>query len=199
MKKAIQTAFKDATENDISLFYYSGHGSADGALCSFEDNGNMGFVSPKRLAKWLSNVPSKVVVILDSCYSGKAIEKSKGLNDTKRMEDAQKSVIEAFQMQDKMLSQKSGELKEKGKFFVLTSCSTSEVCADDGENGLFTGALIEGAGYRCDTNQRMSKAPADIAKDNKLTMEELWRYSLPRALGNAKCYPTNCGMKIFQR
>lgn len=71
----IDIAFEGATENDVSLFYYSGHGVTgspeyySGALQTVDYQ----YITTMDLAELLSNVPGRVIVILDSCGSGAAI------------------------------------------------------------------------------------------------------------------------------
>lgn len=71
----IDIAFEGATENDVSLFYYSGHGVTgsteyySGALQTVDYQ----YISTMDLAEMLSVIPGKVIVILDSCGSGATI------------------------------------------------------------------------------------------------------------------------------
>ena len=71
----IEIAFDGATNDDVSLFYYSGHGVTgageyySGALQTVDYQ----YLTTGDLAELLSNVPGRVIVILDSCGSGAAI------------------------------------------------------------------------------------------------------------------------------
>ena len=68
----ISNAFKSATVNDVSLFFYSGHGDeASGSLVGIDDSD----IYMEELAARLKKVPGKVVIILDSCGSGNSIYK----------------------------------------------------------------------------------------------------------------------------
>ena len=81
---AISIAFKGADENDVSLFYYSGHGSGDedtlGGLCGHSNTGSGidGIVTPAELRGMLDTVNGRKVVIADSCFSGNLIGRSNG-------------------------------------------------------------------------------------------------------------------------
>lgn len=117
IKLLIDITFEDATENDISLFYYSGHGvvnSGDayaGALACVDYS----YVQMSELANMLFKVPGTVIVVLDSCGSGGAIvEKAKG-NGIAYSEAFNNSVISAF-AQSKMA--RTGELRQE-KFHVI--------------------------------------------------------------------------------
>jgi len=80
MINAIRTTFADADANDVSLFYYSGHGANSpdtgfhGALVGTLHT----YLSVERLKEELDKIPGKKVVILDSCHSGAMIGKSDG-------------------------------------------------------------------------------------------------------------------------
>jgi len=75
---AIRTTFADAKSNDISLFYFSGHGantpetSFHGALVGVYHT----YLSVSRLKQELDSIPGKKIVIIDSCHSGQMIGKS---------------------------------------------------------------------------------------------------------------------------
>lgn len=61
-----------ADENDVSLFYFIGHGGKNlsNEYIRFIDD----YIYDIELDQWLSNISGKVIVILDSCYSGGFIE-----------------------------------------------------------------------------------------------------------------------------
>jgi len=70
---AIPEAFADAKAEDISLFYYSGHGlfsdnpEENGALRGIDLKSN---VTGAQLRRALDAIPGRKIVILDACYSG---------------------------------------------------------------------------------------------------------------------------------
>lgn len=59
----------EADGDDVTYFYYSGHGSFDGAT-SYLVGSDMSLISIDELKAALDKVPGRKVVILDSCYSG---------------------------------------------------------------------------------------------------------------------------------
>lgn len=196
MKKAIANTFKDAKKNDVSLFYYSGHGAENGSLCSYEKDCSINLISPKELASWLSNVPGKVVVILDSCYSGAMINKSNG-NVT--FEYANYNIINAFKEQDD--TTKSDGALCSGKFKVLTACNKKEYSYCNDDYGFFTNSLIKGAGYTF-AGEANKTAPADVNKDKMITLDECYKYTSQFAapgMQTPKCYPSKSGFTIFKR
>ena len=81
---AMEEAFRDASEGDVCLFYYAGHGSYDadyyaGALKGTDVNTpgvdyTDALLPLKELADTLDRLcPGEVIVILDSCGSGSAV------------------------------------------------------------------------------------------------------------------------------
>lgn len=197
IKNGIINTFKGAKKNDVSLFYFSGHGSEGGCLCTREKNCDIKLISPRELAGWLSQIPGKVIVISDSCFSGGMINKSAG-NVTFK---SNKSFINAFQEVDPMT--KSGGDLRKNKFKVLTACSKKQYSYCTEDYGFFTKILIDGAGYKYADGSKEKKAPADLNKDNFLTLFECQRYSNqfihPDLDQNSQCYPENSGFVIFKR
>lgn len=91
MINAIRTAFADADANDVSLFYYSGHGanSPDTAFHGALVGTLHTYLSVERLKEELDKIPGKKVVIIDSCHSGAMIGKSTG-------EDVTSAELSAF-------------------------------------------------------------------------------------------------------
>ncbi|MBQ8201125.1 MAG: caspase family protein [Clostridia bacterium] len=81
MISAIRSTFADATANDVSLFYYSGHG-ANAAETPDYHGSLVGtyhtYLSISRLKEELDKIPGRKIVILDSCHSGNMIGKSTG-------------------------------------------------------------------------------------------------------------------------
>ena len=80
MINAIRTTFADADANDVSLFYYSGHGanSPDTAFHGALVGTLHTYLSVERLKEELDAIPGKKIVIIDSCHSGQMIGKSAG-------------------------------------------------------------------------------------------------------------------------
>ncbi len=62
----IQTVLGNATEHDVSLFYFNGHGNENGSLCCEGDDS----ISGEELRSALDDIGGKKIVILGSCYSG---------------------------------------------------------------------------------------------------------------------------------
>ncbi len=100
--RAIDAAFAGATPNDVSLFYYSGHGSNapdnpnyHGSIVGVQGT----YLSLNRLRDALDKVPGRKVVIMDSCHSGNLIGKGSGeitMVPRSVLNDFNSQVISAF-------------------------------------------------------------------------------------------------------
>ncbi|MBR5342838.1 MAG: leucine-rich repeat protein [Oscillospiraceae bacterium] len=189
----IQTAFMGADEDDVSIFYYNGHGVVTeekddyaGALVTMEYDYTIVRMTLETLAAWLNKVPGKVVVILDSCGAGACITNS-GANPARFGELA----VQTFAEQDGAVSN-MGEMLTS-KYYVLAAAPYDESSwALSGIGGEMTIALTEGAGGRM---------PADTNGDGKASLQELYKYIDDQVWENqTTCvYPTNSSFKLFSR
>ncbi|MBR4906232.1 MAG: caspase family protein [Clostridia bacterium] len=184
----ITTAYKGATESDVSLFSYSGHGVNAGGSGTYQGalvDINEDLISLNELAAALSKVPGRVIVILDSCHSGSAI-KGRGNADAD-LDTFNRAAIEAFsgyclENGDAQAGQKMGEFKQS-KFIVVTAASYNESSWDGGfdgsgySQGAFTAALIQGMGCSYPNGAYSGGAmPADKNNDKQITLKELYDY-----------------------
>lgn len=218
MKSAISSAFSGATENDVSLFYYSGHGmesstsSVNGALVgvNYGNSYPNDYLKTSELASALSKVPGRVIVLLDSCRSGAAI--GKGIADPMAAAEAfNQSVIDAFAAYDSTVylnSEKSGELA-KSKFIVITACRGSEnsstASLTSGEGcSVFTYFFVNGCGTNYLTSDRLDTIPADNNGDSQITVSEIFNYTKTNASDfnsgqTAQYYASNQNEVLFRR
>ena len=190
----IHHTFKPANYNDVSFFYYSGHGANDGSLYTVDGD----FISTSTLAGWLKQIPGTVIVMLDSCYSGTVINKdSSGSVSVRSAKEFNSNVISAF-ANNNILS-KSGEMCTS-KFQVLTACKMTQLSSCYSTYSIFTEKLISGAGYAYATGNKLSSAPADYDSNKILSLYECWRYTYFNIYGqDAQCYTSNSSFKVFQR
>ncbi len=145
-------------DNDITYFYYSGHGGMDENNIPFicpdyyhidkeHDHDMTYYYTYPDLINKLDSIKGKVVIILDCCFSGYINESVYNLN--------------------------------KDKFKILTACKGKEYSSIEDilsspfynvTHGIFSSPLIEGlGGYN-------GKIKADTNKDNKVTLSELYKY-----------------------
>ena len=192
----VGSAFGSATENDVSLFYYSGHGASvsDGAVQgSLVGKDGKTFVSPDQLREALDRIPGRKIVIIDACYSGGMLT-SKNLSGGK---DDREKAAEAFGAAFiSAFSRKArGNLASDG-YFVLTAASAEELCYEQDVNGLsrglFTYSITEGLGY---DSKQAGAMPADVNDNRVITFQELYQYSREQTAPknqHVQVYPENC-------
>lgn len=207
----IASSFAGATENDISMFYYSGHGVTgsgeyySGALMTVDYE----YITIQDLAELLSNIPGKVVVILDSCGSGAAISNHMGVNalGIEEQFDAQQfnnQVITAFASLDNTTTAKSKELASN-KFLVLTASAYEEnsrtVLIDNIWGGAFTRGVTGSCGYNYNSRIWNSTMDGDMDHNNILTLQECYSFaaSFASKYQNAQVYPNNSSFKLFYK
>jgi len=131
--------------NDTLIFYYSGHGIPDNDGDVYLSTSEVKPEEPYRfgfsfsdLTRRINNcVSTKIIIILDCCYSG-AVKISKGIG--KGTEDSVANVATAA------INDKSKTFQDnKGVCLLAASQATQEAYAlSEGENSLFTHYLIEG-------------------------------------------------------
>jgi len=172
--QSISSTFSGADSNDISYFYFSGHGSRVGNASYICPADITSFVSTAisvdELESALSAIPGTKVVFLDSCYSGGFI--GKAIDTT----TASKEILESFN--DEVINVFS-QAQPKGllttnEYKVLTSCHYYQECweiqPEEGDPfGVFTMALCEGCGYS-------GSYPADTNLDTIVSLQEAYLY-----------------------
>jgi len=202
----IASVFSGADDNDISYFYFSGHGiNYEGIsyLCPTEMMYTSPFsvyISTNELESTLSAIPGRKVVILNSCHSGGFIGKGKGKITISKEEliSFNDEIINVFS------KAQSKEFLTTDQYQVLTSCHSSQNCLEipdlinpENSYGLFTMALCQGCGYDSFT----SPYPADNNEDNKVNLQEAYLYvesTLELFEQDVQVYPTNSTFTIVE-
>lgn len=178
IRSNILTVFADAQEGDVSLFYYSGHGAADGSLVG---TGNT-FLPVYSLRTALQEIPGTKVVILDCCFSGAVINRSADGEESPA--DFNNAIISAFASLSST-SRSAVNLEDEG-YIVLTACSKdqeSKTLTDYGRGisfGAFTYSLCYGSGYDEWNIELLSSMPADTNGNGAITLGEAYADILPR-------------------
>ena len=177
----IASTFSGADSNDISYFYFSGHGmwfENTSYLCPVEISHFSiieAFISVNELEAALSAIPGTKVVFLDSCYSGGFIgkgEKEENRILEEKLTSFNEDVINIFSLGE------SRGLLTTNRYKVLTACRYSQESWEFGPSdfddpfGVFTIALCEGCGY----DSFNSPYPADDNSDNKVSLHEAYMY-----------------------
>ncbi|MBQ8088268.1 MAG: caspase family protein [Clostridia bacterium] len=203
MEDAILDVFGSAKAQDVSLFYYSGHGifsdddSEQGALLGADGEET---INATRLRTVLDRIQGRKIVIIDACYSGNMLVASAasehGVVDIPTAEDFVNSFIAAF-------SRKKRSNLSADSYFVLTAASKDEESYEGLVNGrmmgLFTGALLRGLGL----NAAISGVyPADANGNSVVTLSEAFAYARRRLIPEGQhiqAYPENCDWFGFMR
>ena len=199
--QSISSAFSGADSNDISYFYFSGHGVIVGNtsyicpadLTSFASSA----ISVNELESALSAIPGTKVVFLDSCYSGGFVGKSMGetITSKEELESFNNDIINIFSQ-----AQTKG-LLTTNQYKVLTSCHYYQLCWEiipqqGNPFGVFTMALCEGCGYS-------GNYPADNNLDTKVSLQEAYLYVKDwvfsyRISQDVQVYPNNSTFTIME-
>lgn len=166
IKSAIASTFSGAQANDVSLFYFSGHGTPKGELVG---TGNT-FLSVYGLRSALQQVPGLKIVLLDCCYSGSSISRS-----TASPSSFNSAIISALSS----ASRSSENLADSG-YVVLTACRQDQMSVSVGENnenmfGAFTYGLCYGSGYDEWKKTSLGRMPADSNGDGAITLSEAYK------------------------
>lgn len=204
--EAIGSTFGKATENDVSLFYYSGHGygSVDPAEMDPEYQGALvgndliSIVTASRLRQELDTIPGRKILIIDSCFSGAHIRNTKGSRSAKAAagqatggtaEDYVNSFISAFS------ARKRGS-GTYSSYFIMTAASEAEYSYETGyftfsRMGVFTRNLVTGVG------SGSSPGEADGNENSVITIQEAFQYAANKVAASsnpqhAKVYPAGC-------
>lgn len=207
---AILSTFADAREQDISLFYYAGHGSVGGNLVGTDNK----YYSPAMLRQALDAVPGRKIIIIDACYSGALITEDeagteaaatnmvgRSASNADALSDFDSDFIAAFR---RWLPR---SVFNPSSYFVLTAASDTQeswgnvAILPDGEVGyvgVFTNILCKGCGWD-ELGERTIALAADADHDAAVSIEELYQYIKAEVTWpdevyrqDVQVYPSNC-------
>jgi len=172
----IASTFSGADNDDISYFYYTGHGyrwEGTSYLCPADSTSIFSLISVDELENALSDIPGTKVVFLDTCYSGGFIGKGKGemTISQEELESFNNEIINVF------FQAQSKGLLITNQYKVLTSCHYYQECGEIypavpgyfDPYGVFTMGLCKGCGY-------YGNYPADTNLDTKVSLQEAYLY-----------------------
>jgi hypothetical protein len=199
--QGISSAFSGADNNDISYFYFSGHGTLVGNTSYICPADMTAFassaISVNELESALSAIPGTKVVFLDSCYSGGFIGRGKEeiIVSREKLESFNDEVINIF------LQAQSKGLLTTNQYKVLTSCHYYQLCWEiqpelGNPFGVFTMALCEGCGYS-------GNYPADTNLDTRVSLQEAYLYVRDwvfsyRISQDVQIYPANSTFTLVE-
>ena len=211
---AVKSVFADADGDDVSLFFYSGHGYTGGRLEGYDLN----FVTPAQLRAAMDTVSGEKVLLLDCCYSGGMLGKSgwrlmasaDGVPAASSADADTAAFVAAFNSAfGGSLSYNGSEYFDEEPYYVITACAADEVSyerhfdAYDRTVGMFSYYLLEGCGWNALTNTSAGSAKADDG-DGMLTLKELYTYAHGKVAAldtptaqTVSCYPVGSGHVLF--
>lgn len=177
--QGIASTFSEADYNDVSYFYFSGHGiRVNNTSYLYPTEASYysplsAYISIDELENALSSIPGTKVVFLDSCHSGGFIGKGRENIIVSQEELAffNEDIIYIFSQ-----AQSKG-LLTTNQYKVLTACHYYQesmgiypiVPGDFDPYGVFTIALCEGCGYS-------GSYPADTNLDTMVSLQEAYLY-----------------------
>lgn len=143
-------------DDDLIIFYYSGHGSTDGSLVIDNGPDTKEHIAPDELIAALSSIRGKKCVILDSCHSGIFIQDTGIMADGERFDDG-RLVSEGFASALRpslRISLSSGVIGNED-IWILSAATADQLSYDSGSEGLpsqdrygaFTYSLLISLGY----------------------------------------------------
>lgn len=131
--KAFSIIRKNITEDDIFIFYYSGHGYPSDGTMAFTYSSQM---LPLELISEVSTISGKKLIIMDSCYSGNYVQDEEFVNSS--LKDAFSSILSSNKYMDEDI-------------WVMAASQRIQRAWDSGEHGFFTKALLTLLGYDVET------------------------------------------------
>ncbi|MBR1743010.1 MAG: InlB B-repeat-containing protein [Lachnospiraceae bacterium] len=179
--KKIKSLFKSNKSTDISYIYFTCHGAPTGEIKIGSDGEEY---TPAELRDLLDkNVKGKVVLLLDYCYSGIAVQ---GVPSSKKAADSSgtSETIEPSEIflqsfvedRNEDSDEKAGELAV-AKYRILCSSYNTETSHGEKDVASYATKYWElGAGWDEEQNKKVSLM-ADINKDQQVTLDELYKYS----------------------
>lgn len=171
VKDSVEWLAAEAGANDISLFYFAGHGTNDGVntyICPYDSLPAevSRDIADYELAAWLNAINGQKIVIFDSCHSGGFVYRSVGNSGAPRVKEG-----------TPMAELKGGFAEKLGylaveSYEVMTACEVNELAWGYSElgHGVFTYFLLEGL------------SNTDLVGDGAVTTGELFNYAESRTI-----------------
>lgn len=195
IKSAISSTFADARSCDVSLFYYSGHGTSSGSLVG---TGNS-VISVSELRTLLDTIPGTKIVIIDACYSGNMIgdassssgsgsgSGSGSSDDEVWIEKSDRSAADPSAFTSAVISAFSALNKDNlatDGYIVMTACSSTQTSASLSDGtiwfGAFTYGVCYGSGYDEWQQSALGSLPADANSDQAISLGEAYSVAVDR-------------------
>ena len=184
----ITNTFADATKNDTSLFYYEGHGARDsGSLVMI----NGGSFPIDFLMSLLTDIPGEVFIVLDSCFSGNAVDYMDNDDYYDSLTQFDEAIIDSYKELEYV----------NASVHIITACASDEVSRsiDNQSGGMLTKGIAEGTGCSFPDGVYGGSMPADYNHDNLVSFGELAKYCEDYADRRQADIITQLGMLLTSR
>ncbi len=200
-----ETLPSNSKAEDITIFFYSGHGDSDGTMLvglektiDFEKpdkdqvelifngivkNNNNRFTIAQ-LHDHITPLKGKKLIILDSCFSGKVVE------NTANAIAPNELLEKGF---EKLFSQEKIDNRNTWYITAASSEEKSEEVESVG-HGIFTYYLLQGLGF--DTVNNMATNNAPLGSDKEISLNELYHY-VEKRVSKDFAQHTQKGMSIL--
>ena len=179
--EALQSAFADAKEGDVSYLYISTHGlweTGDGAgdfTMLLSDGTTETGLKASRLHDLLQEIPGRKILILDTCHSGAVIGKGAPL-----------PAENLFAGEDVAVICSSGAA-EQSWFWASGFDDGHDVVGSGYFSGVFARGISASGGYGADSN-----------RDGTVTLGELQRFLLrSHGASTVRVYPEDSDLAVF--
>ncbi|MGH0053741.1 MAG: caspase family protein [Sphaerochaetaceae bacterium] len=168
-KANLELVLKDindnATEHDLTIITYSGHGENETGNLVMADTA---IVTPSWLHDRIVSIKGRKILIVDSCYSGNFVNESLFSSSWVTNKD----IISYYEMYG------TAGTYENPSFMVLTASADTDSYErefGDHSHGIFTSALLEALGWDHNSLTIANGAPP-ATKGNSLTVDSLYTY-----------------------
>ncbi len=205
---AIQASFGGAEEQDVSLFYYSGHGydSASAALRgALVGADGTDFVTAGQLRAALDAIPGRKIVIIDACYSGNFIGGMENGPAARGAAETPENGAEAFLAAFAAAFSRQSRAGGYSRYFLLAGAAENEETFEDRVGGrimgLFTASLTAGLGW----DPAAARPGAYLADENRngvVTFREAYAYTRQAMIWegqHVQAYPSACDWLALAR
>ena len=205
---AISSKFANADSNDVSLFYYSGHGllsnyySSLGSLC-----GTSGYVSPAQLRSSLDQIKGNKIIIIDACHSGNMIgagNNRETILTAKEAKAATNDFVNTFIAEFAVADKSGSNLADSGYYVICAARydeSSYETTFNGTRAGIFTMYFTKASGWDMLSNSKISMR-GDRNSDNFISIDEAYQYvrkNISTDTQTAQSYPLGSSFKIGGR
>lgn len=200
----ISANFSSADSNDVSLFYFSGHGTVGGGI-GYLYTVDREYISSFELRNALDRIPGTKYVIIDACNSGSFIGKSPTVQ-SESLDPA--ASADAFSSAFTAAFAGSSKRIDKPGYFVLTAAHSSELSWEYRINGkpvgIFTYFLLEGIGWSHTGGYALGAMNADFNGNRIVTFTEAFNYAYAKVKTirpdqSIQIYPAGTSQLLFAR